>query len=425
MSFLCCAMMLILGLFLLFARPIDMIRIPGTQTEAPKEKYSNFGQSVLGFTFNAGNENGYIEKVIAALRGPLSADDIDATLAFVCLQEAPRFSRVPNPPNLSDSLKNAEEEKNPLNLSGSMRNVEEKSFTRWHFLKEGAHHGQTKEVDNQQLLAIWFKPPEGFTIDYDMGNRSFESNTQCATLKDHYQEQVIVLCVRTDVVSNSKSGKGAAIAVVDVSFPREQSCFSLAVACAHLDSNTDEKRAEDAKNIHQHLERMKKGSDDAVCGSKAGNVILGDLNFRLHQSVLDAEKKAQFTTQDMLVAIAEHTQNERDDIFKAADPLLNGLPGTEDYTCNGIALQPPTYKVAETHHKFCKQLMSTTRGAETSNSSQSDLVGMCYLGDLYMNLKSSADKLQTAPWPIVKKGDMLQLGWLDRVCWKADAAFTV
>eukprot|EP00928_Gymnodinium_smaydae_P098345 TRINITY_DN9123_c1_g1_i1.p1 TRINITY_DN9123_c1_g1~~TRINITY_DN9123_c1_g1_i1.p1 ORF type:complete len:406 (-),score=23.88 TRINITY_DN9123_c1_g1_i1:275-1492(-) len=310
---------------------------------------------------------------------------------------------------------------------------------RWIHLKSGGQAGTTKGSMNEQLLSIWFQPPNGMKFRHD---DPAGTDSSCVTLSSKDNKE-IVLCVRLGHKRNSPTGKGAVTAVVDVREGAKETCFSLAVACAHLDAKSDQKREKEASDIHKTLleEPHTTRQNMAVCEETNGYIILGDLNYRLRQHELDAANKGQlFTTQDMLLAIKDHIRPKSENvgpakpqsIFEKIDLLSKRVPGLEEYRCNSIAFQPPTYKAhtsliyegEKPHRNICKMFLEKAAGMEGSyfDFTLRQLLGTCYAG--WMEETSSG--LQKA-WPVRSKHDedLLQLGWLDRVCWKTNSPYIV
>eukprot|EP00928_Gymnodinium_smaydae_P098348 TRINITY_DN9123_c1_g3_i1.p1 TRINITY_DN9123_c1_g3~~TRINITY_DN9123_c1_g3_i1.p1 ORF type:complete len:540 (-),score=50.02 TRINITY_DN9123_c1_g3_i1:121-1644(-) len=420
-------MMTIACVSLLFIRPCDMYRQQKLQ--------QSFGQSILSFTFNAGNDE-YVKKVAAALDEPFKSSS-ESGLAFVCLQEAP----VP--------VMSFTEDSTLVDAINDMQN--KRNGTKWEHITTAFHRGKTDTTTvkvNAQVLSIWFQPPKGMKV-----KRMAGENAQCATLQNKHTNEKIEICALTSYARNSIPGKGAVTGVVEVREKGKRTCFSLSVACAHLSSKNDMERKRDAEHIDQwlrHAERpVAKNEVGNVCPDTNAFLILGDLNYRLRQSHLDAQwkemrKEGSFTTDNMLEAIdkrIEHGAYPPDrDIFQAVDRLREGIPGTDDYTCNSIAFQPPTYKAdttilaeddEETEDKegeektkqkeeACKMLIKEAARTQGSDYDLRDLIGLCYAG---IDFKDHAK----SKWPVSKASDedLLQLGWLDRVCWKVLPGYIV
>lgn len=181
----------------------------------------------------------------------------------------------------------------------------------------------------------------------------------------------VFMSTTSTTVSSDWKGKGGVFATLSF-----QDGFSLQVACAHLDSKTADVRTTQVKNMLQQMEEEH---------PSASKIVLGDLNYRLSR---DHTNKTE--VMDLLVS-----SDKKWSSLAIRDPLNPGskfgekasLISAYDFECN----QPhgeylPTYK----------------RDPDALH-----LLAPFATRDLY---SKGLDK--------DKRAGELELGWLDRLCWK-------
>jgi len=309
--------------------------------------------------------------------------------------------------------------------------------SRWILVSHGEHWGFAGGVQSAQMLTVLYRRGSGTSERQPafVGTRqNWEQPGRGAfkkwITKDYQMPAAGIpgaLWADSAIHMNSKTGKGGVSALLDFEETQDFSRTSLALICAHLDSQSEEKRDDDFLKllidgtrrkdvIHdRHLlwshpallfdtTRQYSQKVDAV-------VILGDLNYRIryeganfNYDLKNDEEMAELIGGNMRsVAAMDDPLNP-----KGANPkaLVLDSPRGFGLECN----QPfekylPTYKRSD--FGACEELNNALKGAEGLTPYTRALVKKCYTGGLEKK------------WKLKESNKFLQMGWLDRMCWRA------
>eukprot|EP00928_Gymnodinium_smaydae_P017916 TRINITY_DN16835_c0_g5_i1.p1 TRINITY_DN16835_c0_g5~~TRINITY_DN16835_c0_g5_i1.p1 ORF type:complete len:490 (+),score=51.11 TRINITY_DN16835_c0_g5_i1:76-1545(+) len=390
--------------------------------------------SLIGVSMNVQSSNDYVSRVWNALGNGQILEDESATVALICLQEAPTWES-----GLPDFLK------------ASLQH------TSWRLLDHTQNNGMTGRTEyNHQSLSILVRPPPGSKNVWLNDTGIDKDGRHCLSFQDGSNNAGAHVCIMMATKKTSWTGKGSAMALIDFVRGdlgdrwRPTLTFRLAVACAHLGANTDKERDAHTSTILDGLDSFNLNvRQDVVPYERLGidgQIFMGDLNYRFRQSTLGHLNRMMIVN-----SILQHLRGSN--VLTKADPLgksdLDGnkevggkalrglLVRSKGFTCNTPKYLPPTYKLmdAAACRAFfdCAQvfgkLSSATKKPEAQGTKTAcggtdigqdmfDLASACYSGQGLDQMMEARN--MTSAWGITKgrSGDKMQLGWLDRVCWK-------
>ena len=321
----------------------------------------------------------------------------------------------------------------------------------WKEVAHGEHWGAAGGNVNAQMASVFVRRPVDGKF---MGNRSeVKSLTPWSNSLGH--EEVMKFSrfdgteseafrVRTQVIATDYKGKGGV--AISLSFPETlaRRATRIDFICAHLDSEAGKARH---KGITYMLSRVRSDQDrvstwlqkdvlsgklrpcalfdraSPTCGLPEVSdieappdavVLLGDLNFRLRQGDVDVSEESPMAAE--ILSPGGRRELAAQDPLWPQSPYADSLvkPVEADgfgFSCNEpYAAYLPTYK----RHggAECKLLGEQLRDCSSSYCKQDDLVNLTR--SCYMKRSKKDGNLSWA----VKRTD-LQLGWLDRFCFRA------
>ncbi|CAJ1345292.1 unnamed protein product, partial [Effrenium voratum] len=322
----------------------------------------------------------------------------------------------------------------------------------WQLVAHGEHWGAAGGTINAQIASVLIrKPLDGTSI---VGNESVkvvktpwksDLGGTSHIRRVENGETTLLLKATTQVSATDYKGKGGVSIALEWPERENRPAMRVDFVCAHLDSETVQARhygiAEMLSRVSSYDQKVsvkmrkdavgKSGEirqpcgifdrDDAACNVSAlpahhlsrpptAVVVMGDLNYRLAASGIE-----NFTEDKLVFVGARKDLSGNDRLVKGtelADILVKDVSeGGFGFQCNmPFELYPPTYK--RSGGEACKRLGEALQhcgtGADSPcNDSVVELAASCYV---------RKDKNDIVQWPTKK--DDLQLGWLDRFCFR-------
>lgn len=323
----------------------------------------------------------------------------------------------------------------------------------WGLVSHAEHWGFAGGENNAQIMSVFIRQPEDpekelkiFAPPEDEWSISGKGGGLAMLSGDYlmrYANIFGLVTVHTSRHQTSSTGKGGASVdlVWDATPERAKSRHQF--LCAHLDSESDDKRRDglaqmfakmrtenkaERREVAQNLRLMWDMSAKAD-GRTDAVVVMGDLNFRLSSQYLDEiatgipqEDVALMGQQMTIETRLQGLLSSRDGLQKLAlaDPLnlRSKAPSwlvSQDslkFQCNKpYSAYLPTYKLYDA--QSCADLNDAIESNSATESRRKSLALKCYGKKVQENGNVWAYKIGTK-----NKGRELQVGWLDRFCWR-------
>eukprot|EP00928_Gymnodinium_smaydae_P008427 TRINITY_DN13076_c0_g1_i2.p1 TRINITY_DN13076_c0_g1~~TRINITY_DN13076_c0_g1_i2.p1 ORF type:complete len:627 (-),score=39.47 TRINITY_DN13076_c0_g1_i2:46-1926(-) len=304
--------------------------------------------------------------------------------------------------------------------------------SKWLLLSHGEHWGWTKMTSNAQMLTVLYRqtgdqslrsaPYVGTRDDWKLPGKGLKGFIKSDYLMPQVHIQNVVTA-SSNIHITSRTGKGGVSSLLQFQETQSWPKTSVAVVCAHLDSEKETSRDEGfAKLIAGsmrreglYVESPQELFDHAAYSSPQVDAlfVLGDLNYRIRYA--DAAYPYDITNDAQMAELYAGSERKT---MAIDDPLNPNGAKPNSFVLDaadgfGLECNQPHRKYLPTYRRFdtdaCLKLNDalSRRPSGSLTKEMQDLTKKCFVGSL------------ESEWKLKEKNRFLQVGWLDRFCWRA------